>query len=983
MGRLEEYEQFLMKYQELYGRRTVVLYQMGKFHELYGVDNEHEKVGNVTEISTLLGIKETRVNTNIPENNRQNPQMAGFNSVNLDERVDRLVNNGYVVVVVNQVAGSKPIRREVAYIESPATRTGISTAAKDPYLVSVYIDYAYDRSTQRRYSYIGMAAMDITTGSSTFYESASTPSDPILAEDDLVRFLKSFNPVEVVLNQHTTTAVASGENLTDLVHSWGYRLKDDMEDHSGPKPTVYTNTGRQDLKLAYQEEFLSRYFTDRGHLGPLEYLGMTQYEAARVAYIYLLDFCSTHNARILTGIGAPSLWSSSGTMVLDTNSIIQLGIIEGYYEQEDTVVSVLSKYLKTPMGRRLLRDRLVNPVIDPVELASRYRMIEWAMNQSTDFKFNKIRDLDRLSRRMALGVMTPAELYTLDQTLEIAKEWKLESLRDLNGSKITEVAGIAAAIQSAYSVINIEEAGDMDMDMQDSIFKVGYNSEIDELSSRIRDVNRVRDILCQKLSDLIASGSSHCKYKQDVMGQNCYCSVTKAQFSKLESKFPKSGLTFQVGGGRSYTVQWTDLVCDTRNKSNVKFSITLLDQLQEQQVVDIANLKQLSMMHYTKLLVELHHSIGPLIRQVSLTIANLDLYTGMAKLAKEYGYCKPEPVGSGPTGSDDSEAASLDAVRLRHPIVERGRTYVPQSISLGPDSSMLLYGVNQTGKSCTMKSVGVAIVMAQAGLYVPAQSFRFRPYRLLTTRILGNDSISRGLSTFAVEMIELRSILTRCNRYTLVLGDEVCHGTESASAVALVAASIRHMSQCGSSFIFATHLHELSKMDEVAELHNVKHYHLAVDFDGDQIVYNRVMLSGAGLGLYGIEVAKHLKLPSNVLEDAYRIRNKYARPVGATSVSEIRPSRYNAQRAMSVCKVPGCSEQASQTHHIRHQASDQAAGLVNNVDNLVPICDYHHDQVHGHGHGHGHSDDILVIFGYLPDGTLDCKVRKKISTLSS
>lgn len=981
MGRLEEYEQFLTKYIEIYGNRTVVLYQMGKFHEIYGVDNDKEKVGNVAEIAALLGIKETRVNTSILDNNRQNPQMAGFNSVNLDERVDKLVNYGYTVVVVNQIPGTKPLQRAVAYIESPSTRIS-NEPSGDPFLVSIYLDRAYNRSASRYYSYIGMAAMDTTTGESSFYESNSTVSDPTLAEDDLTRFLQSFNPVEIVLNRSarvrdsqpgTAQGTAQGagiesDSLDSQVHKWGFRLKNESWGTGiGLKPTVFTDTGDQVTKLSYQEEFLGRYFTNRGHLDPSEFLGMAQYDMARIAYIYLLDFCSNHNARILTGLSPPKLWNTGNTMVLDTSSIVQLNIIESYYDRnrqdQDSVVSMLSKYVRTAMGRRLLRDRLINPITDPVELRNRYDKITNSADLETKHKsFSKIRDLDRLNRKMALGTLTPAELYILNETLNIAYS-------------CTDVLADIPDIQSAYlDIVNIEEAGKCTVtdNMQDSIFKLGYNADIDQLSSQIRNVNRVRDILCQKLSDLIAPGSSYCKYKEDLTGQNCYCSVTKAQFKKLESNFPAKGLVFVVAG-KEYQVPWTELDLDTRNKSNVKFSIVLLDNLLRQQSEDIDSLRQLSIKLYTELLIRLQTVIGERLKAVSSAIGELDLNCGMYRCAISNNYCKPELI--------EADCSCLNAVRLRHPLVERDHAYIPQNLQLGKDGQLgiLLYGVNQTGKSCTMKSVGVATIMAQAGLFVPAEQFKLCPYQLLTTRILGNDNISRGLSTFAVEMLELRSILTRCNSHTLSLGDEVCHGTESASAVALVAASILHMAKQGTSFIFATHLHELSKMEEITSLDTVKHYHLTIDFDGDKIIYNRVMLPGSGLGLYGIEVAKHLKLPSNVLENAYQIRNKYfSTGTDAAKLSELKESRYNHKKVMSVCKVPDCTQTATQTHHIRHQAAGKSIeGMnVNNPDNLVPICDYHHDMTHGKA-----GDQILVIFGYGADQTLDCKVRKKVTSL--
>jgi DNA mismatch repair protein MutS len=250
-----------------------------------------------------------------------------------------------------------------------------------------------------------------------------------------------------------------------------------------------------------------------------------------------------------------------------------------------------------------------------------------------------------------------------------------------------------------------------------------------------------------------------------------------------------------------------------------------------------------------------------------------------------------------------------------------------------------------------MKSIGIAIVLAQAGFFVPARSMKYYPYCNLMTRIIGNDSIDYGLSSYAVEMMELRSILTRANSRTLVLGDEVCHGTESASAVSLVAASLIHLDRMKSSFVFATHLHEL------------RQYHITVKFSLDgRIIYDRQIKPGSGMGLYGIEVAKHLRLPVNVLHDAFAIRNKYF-PNSAVPPTPV-PSKYNSERFISTCEIKGCESKADHTHHIRYQSEASSAGLIdgnkelNHKDNLIGLCEKHHDEVH-----HGiNGETQLVIF---------------------
>ena len=184
--------------------------------------------------------------------------------------------------------------------------------------------------------------------------------------------------------------------------------------------------------------------------------------------------------------------------------------------------------------------------------------------------------------------------------------------------------------------------------------------------------------------------------------------------------------------------------------------------------------------------------------------------------------------------SNSSGKSYIMAKELRHPIIERldqSTIYIPNDISIGNNdeitqNGMLLSGTNASGKSSLMKAVGLNIIMAQAGFFVAASEFTYHPYQRLMTRILNADNIFRGESSFAVEMGELRGILKRADCNSLVLGDELCSGTENTSAQSIFASSVIHLNKRDCSFIFATHLHQLTSMPEIMELARVKSFHL-------------------------------------------------------------------------------------------------------------------------------------------------------------
>ena len=166
-----------------------------------------------------------------------------------------------------------------------------------------------------------------------------------------------------------------------------------------------------------------------------------------------------------------------------------------------------------------------------------------------------------------------------------------------------------------------------------------------------------------------------------------------------------------------------------------------------------------------------------------------------------------------------------------------------------------------------MKAVGLNIILAQSGHFVPCRGMVFKPYSNLFTRINNNDNIFKGESSFAVEMSELRSILKRADKNSLVLGDELCAGTESISALSIFSAAVVKMHERKTSFIFATHLHELCNIPRVTSLETVKMFHLKVIFNAekDMLVYDRKLTPTSGPAMYGLEVCRAMKMEPDFL----------------------------------------------------------------------------------------------------------------------
>jgi hypothetical protein len=375
-------------------------------------------------------------------------------------------------------------------------------------------------------------------------------------------------------------------------------------------------------------------------------------------------------------------------------------------------------------------------------------------------------------------------------------------------------------------------------------------------------------------------------------------------------------------------------------------------------------------------------------------MGNLDADCCLARLSDEYGYVRPTYISAGEEEDGDEEecVGSVESgvviQGLRHPIIERlglGTTYVSHNLALGsldttPDTGsvlrqqdtaaaevgvssrpaetencavakngILLYGVNAAGKSSLGKALGLAVLMAQAGMPVAATSMTLAPYKSIFTRILGNDNLWTGMSSFVVEMTEFRSILRNAGPQTLVIGDELCAGTETASATSLVAAGVQTLADRGTHFFFATHLHELAEIPEIAGRSDVGFYYLSVrpsPHTTGALIYDRILRPGTGSPMYGLEVCRGLDMDARFLSAAFDFRRRLFSEDG-----KARLSSYNATVVVERCAVCGSRERL-ETHHITPQAAADSRGFVapgrhkNSTDNLVCLCEGCHSDHH-------------------------------------
>ena len=393
------------------------------------------------------------------------------------------------------------------------------------------------------------------------------------------------------------------------------------------------------------------------------------------------------------------------------------------------------------------------------------------------------------------------------------------------------------------------------------------------------------------------------------------------------------------------TFDLKDITFYNLTKSIAEVSHPLLNEIQATLVELSQEINDLSSQLYKQIIQEIQTStVVNELESISSFITKTDVIVNKAYLSKKYNYCQPI--------IDKTRTESyVNAVQLRHALIEhiqQNELYVANDISVGKEErGILIYGTNAVGKTSLIRALGIAVIIAQSGMFVPCTSMTYVPYRSIMSRIIGNDNIHKGLSTFAVEMLELRTILRYSDEHSLILGDELCSGTEQESANSIFVAGLQHLYRSKSSFLFATHLHDIVHFDEISQMEPAlvcKHLSVIYDNELDCLVYDRILQSGSGDRMYGLEVCKSLHLPPAFLNEAFDIRNKYY------GVSKDKKTTYNANKIRGMCEICG-TQMASETHHLQEQKNANEDGFIgtihkNHTANLASVCNKCHLDMH-------------------------------------
>jgi DNA mismatch repair protein MutS len=911
----DEYFKDVIYYENEYGPNTVVWIEKGEFMELYGIENDNETIGNITAVCELLQISCTRTD-NTKEgshNSRSNPLMAGVPSYSINNHINVLLKHNYTVVMKTQTKKvGKTFERSVTSVLSNGCCITDNMTFESANIVCMITNEHTHFQTKQKIMSIGLALIDVTTGHSTIYEVSDKPNDMSHATNEAYRFIQIANPRQVL-------AITHNDSVTDHLG-----VPDNTIRHITKEPKMET--------LAYQTQFFSTVYQNEPN-NVMEYLGLSRYPSATSALMYSLNYVHNHNKSFMNHLQKPVFWNKVEHMMLHHNTIYQLDLISRDPTRQ-TLCSILN-HCRTSPGKRLFEDWLLNPSTNHLVINKRYNQIDSVLEHQdmipeVTASLKTVSDIERLLRRISISVARPSDVFkiytSLTNILDITNAIEQRNISEFLYDKPV-IQQFIQYIKTTFVLQNIERHTNPKQSISYNIYCPGIHKDIDDVQQEHDDIIAEWDEYVATLNE-VAPGN----FKVKTEKKGLCLEITKIRFAAYS---------------KSTTLDDTQYTTFDKVTTNTKYKLTnnYINGINRRLEKSTTTMNDLMNEYYEKHVAEMDDLFHEHYDGISTFLATFDVIVNNALMSINRVYKRPVI-----TDNLSGSSSHMNLKGLRHPIVEHIHTterYVPNDISLGEsEHGMVLFGMNASGKSVCLKATGIAVIMAQAGMFVACERMEYSIYTTVMSRILGNDNLTKSLSSFEVEMIELKDILNVSDEQTLVLGDEICRGTENISGLSIVAASIIELSKRHVSFMYTTHLHKLSELQRIKELTNIGIYHLKVTIEDDDIVYDRRLQKGNGETIYGIEVARAMKMGEEFIKMAYEIR---ATIVGSdNNVLTSKTSRYNSRVIVNTCEI--CGEPGVDTHHIKFQCT-AVDGIIDHyhkhVDhNLVVLCKRCHRAVH-------------------------------------
>ncbi len=799
----------MQQYRDIKSRHqdAILMFRMGDFYEMFFEDAE--------VASRVLGLTLTSRNNG----GASDVPLAGVPVKAVHDYLRRLVQHGFRVAICEQVEDPKLakgiVRREVVETITPgaAFADDLLDVTRNNFLCALH----------REGETFGIAAADVSTGAFHLVVAPARDAGAALAR---------FAPSEVLVARGSSMVGASAEVQADgalLTERDGWEF---------------------DPELARDE--LARHFG----VHSLEGLGVGADALAAVgAGGALLRYVRELQPAGLPHLARPTLERAGGVMPLDEMTRRNLELVESLRGQGDhlngrasaeragTLLGVFDR-TQTPMGARLLRQWLLAPLLDKRTIDARLDAVGALVHDSLARgalreALDHVRDVERLASKAAAGRATPRELGALGSSLALLPQVAaaVAHLADYGALQGVITSWDACADLAEAIVSTLADRPPAAIGEEDAI-RPGVDAALDELRA-LRDGGR------DAIANIQAAERERTGIASLKVGYNrvfgYYIEITNANRHLIPDDYQ-----------RRQTLTGAERYVTPALKEYEEKVLTATEQIQTRE---------------RELFERLRASAGAEIRRLqdaASLVAQLDVLGTLAEVAATERYVRPEVT----------EGYALDIVGGRHPVVERMMPrdkFIPNDVQLTEDGRVIvLTGPNMAGKSTILRQIGLIVLIAQVGSFVPASRATIGIVDRIFTRVGASDNLVRGQSTFMVEMAETSAILHTATRRSLVLLDEIGRGTSTYDGVSIAWAVSEHLhDRTGAKTVFATHYHELTQLSD--ELSGVRNFNVAVREVGEQVLFLHRLQPGGADRSYGIEVGRLAGLPPEVIGRAREV----------------------------------------------------------------------------------------------------------------
>lgn len=781
---------------------AILLFRLGDFYEMFFDD--------AVTASDFLNLTLTGRDCGLEER----APMCGVPYHAVDNYIKKLIDGGFKVAICEQLntpeetQKGKQLDRDVVRVITAGTvvEDSLLPEKDNNYIASVYVS---DKG-------FGLAWADMSTGEFCLFENDAQNPDVL---DDV---LASISPCQTIIN-------SKGDGIV-LNSVMSGRLK---------RPETY-------FDWAFSFDNAEKTLLKQLGVKTLEPFECADKKLAISAGGALVEYMLQTGKRDLSHINKINFVRNDSFMLIDVNTRRNLELTETMHEGKrfGSLLWLLDKTV-TSMGARLIKNWIEKPLVSAKNISARLNAVEAIANDKENLSYLReslrgIRDIERLSARIAYGNTNPRDIISIGETLKALPLVKsvAKCFDDKNITKIANTIVTNDKLSDKIFAAIDEKAGASIKDGQ--FIKEGFDKRLDEY----RNAKKEGTVW---LANLEAAEKENTGIKNLKVGYNkifgYYIEVSKSQVDMVPLRYQRKQTL--VGGERYVTEE--------------------LKEIENRILGSEENALELELAIFEDLVQELKTHIDEFL-QSAKAVQTIDVLQSFATVALSNNYVKP-------VVSDKIKHISIK--NGRHPIVEavaKSTAFVPNDTNLDEKENrcMIITGPNMAGKSTYMRQVALITLMAQIGSFVPADSAEISLTDRIFTRVGASDDITLGQSTFMVEMVEVATILNNATDKSLLILDEIGRGTSTIDGLSIAWAVIEEISRnIGAKTLFATHFHELSELEGV--LDGVKNFQILIKEIGGTIVFLHKIVRGSASKSFGIEVAELAGIPKNVVARAKTI----------------------------------------------------------------------------------------------------------------